>query len=125
MERYRYTLDTLAIEKEAAGREGDQEFGFARITLRADVPDNVPESHTAARPFPGPPHESRPDVPDNLMYRIIGHYPIVRRPVVVPGNRTAASVTGSRERWLVDGDVGPGRSDDDVAVNGDGPYRFG
>ena len=32
---------------------------------------------------------------------------------------------GPRERWLVDGDVGPGRSDDDVAVNGNSPYRFG
>ena len=30
-----------------------------------------------------------------------------------------------RERWLVDGDVEPGRSDDDVAVNGDASYRFG
>jgi hypothetical protein len=27
-------------------------------------------------------------------------------------------------RWLVDGDVGPGRSDDDMAVNGNSPYRF-
>ena len=32
---------------------------------------------------------------------------------------------GWRERWLVDGDAGPGRSDDDVAVNGDASYRFG
>jgi hypothetical protein len=31
---------------------------------------------------------------------------------------------GPRERWLMDGDVGPGRSDDDIAVNGDIPYRF-
>ena len=29
------------------------------------------------------------------------------------------------ERWLMDGDIGPGRSDDDVAVNGDMPHRFG
>jgi len=29
------------------------------------------------------------------------------------------------ERWLVDGDVRPGRSDDDIAVHGDSPYRFG
>ena len=32
---------------------------------------------------------------------------------------------GPSERWLVDGDVRPGRSDDDVAMNGDSPYRFG
>ena len=32
---------------------------------------------------------------------------------------------GLRERWLVDGDVRPGGSDDDHAVNGDSPYRFG
>jgi hypothetical protein len=32
---------------------------------------------------------------------------------------------GSREPWLVDDDVGPGRSDDDVAVNDDSPYRCG
>ena len=32
---------------------------------------------------------------------------------------------GLRERWLVDGDVGPCRSDDDVAVNGGSPYRCG
>jgi hypothetical protein len=30
-----------------------------------DVPDNVSGSHTAAGPFPGPRHVSRPDVPDN------------------------------------------------------------
>ena len=30
-----------------------------------------------------------------------------------------------RERWLVDGDVGPARSDDGVAVNGDTIYPFG
>jgi hypothetical protein len=31
-------------------------------------------------------------------------------------------VHGLEERWLVDGDVGPGRGDDDVAVNGDTLY---
>ena len=31
----------------------------------------------------------------------------------------------SQERWLVDGDVGPGRSDDDLAVNGDALYQSG
>lgn len=30
-----------------------------------DVPDNMSESHTAARPFPGPRHASWHDVPDN------------------------------------------------------------
>ncbi len=32
---------------------------------------------------------------------------------------------GPRERWLVDGDVGPGRSNDDVVVNSNSPYLFG
>src|ERR1035441_711624 len=36
-----------------------------RRSSSADVPDNVPESHTAGRPFPGPRHASWPDVPDN------------------------------------------------------------
>ena len=36
-----------------------------RRSSSADVPDNVSESHTAPRPFPGPRHVSRPDVPDN------------------------------------------------------------
>ena len=36
-----------------------------RRSSSTDVPDNVPESHTAARPFPGPRQASRPDVPDN------------------------------------------------------------
>ena len=31
----------------------------------------------------------------------------------------------SRESQSVDGDVRPGRSDDDVAVNGNSRYRFG
>ena len=31
---------------------------------------------------------------------------------------------GPRERWLVNGDVGPGHCDDDIAVNGDSPYRL-
>jgi hypothetical protein len=30
-----------------------------------------------------------------------------------------------RERWLVEGNIGPGRGDDDDAVNGNSPYRFG
>jgi hypothetical protein len=36
-----------------------------RRSSSADVPDNVSESHTAPRSFPGPRHVSRPDVPDN------------------------------------------------------------
>jgi hypothetical protein len=32
---------------------------------------------------------------------------------------------GAREHWLVDGDGGPSRSDDDVTVNGNSLYRFG
>jgi hypothetical protein len=31
---------------------------------------------------------------------------------------------GPQKRWLVDGDVGPGRSDDHIAVNGNSQYRF-
>ena len=58
------------------------------------------------------------------MYRITGHYPIVSSAGLVPEIEQQLA-HGSRERWLVDGDVGPGRSDDDVAVNGDSPYRFG
>jgi|HubBroStandDraft_4_1064222.scaffolds.fasta_scaffold206934_2 hypothetical protein len=49
----------------------------------------------AARPFPGPRHASRPDVPISLMDRIIGHYPVISPTVVVIGNQSA--VDG---RWL-------------------------
>lgn len=31
---------------------------------------------------------------------------------------------GPWKRWLVNGDVGPGRSDDGIAVNGSSAYRF-
>ena len=52
------------------------------------------------------------------MYRITGHYPMA-----VPGRLL---VYGLRERWLVDGDVGPGCSDDDpFAVNGDAKHLVG
>ena len=36
-----------------------------RRSSSTDVPDNMSESRTAARPFPGPGHTSWPDVPDN------------------------------------------------------------
>ena len=36
-----------------------------RRSFSTDVPDNVPESHTAVRPFPGPRQASQSDVPDN------------------------------------------------------------
>ena len=36
-----------------------------RRSFSTDVPDNAPESHTAARPFPGPRQTSQSDVPDN------------------------------------------------------------
>ena len=85
-----------------------------------DVPDNVSESHTGARPFPGPRQASR-----RLMYRITGHYPVVSAGRSLFRETEQQLAHGPRERWLVDGDVGPGRSDDDVAVNGDSPYRFG
>jgi hypothetical protein len=57
------------------------------------------------------------DVPDNR--------PLSDRvPTVLPQTEEQLA-HGRRERWLVDGDVGPGRSNDDVAVNGNCPYRFG
>lgn len=58
------------------------------------------------------------------MYRITGHYPIVSPAGPVPelGRQPAH---GPPERWLVDGDVGASRSDDEVAVNGDSQYRLG
>ena len=58
------------------------------------------------------------------MYRITGHYPVVS-----PAGRCRETgqqlAYGLRERWLVDGDVSPGRSDYDAAVKGNSPYRFG
>ncbi len=63
------------------------------------------------------------------MYRITGHYSgIFIGGSLFPNvsgwpNRTAsASVAGA---LLVDGEVGSGRGDDDVALNGDSPYRRG
>jgi hypothetical protein len=44
-------------------------------SFSTDVPDNVSESHAAARLFPGPRHTPWPDVPDN-------------RPLSLPGMRT-------------------------------------
>jgi hypothetical protein len=58
------------------------------------------------------------------MYRIIGHYPVVSPALVVPGKTEQQLPQGPQERWLMDGDAGPGRSDDDVAVNGNSWYRF-
>jgi hypothetical protein len=57
------------------------------------------------------------------MYRITGQYPIVSPTGLVPEMERQLT-RGPRERWLVDSDVGPGRSNDDVAVNDDGPYRL-
>jgi hypothetical protein len=58
------------------------------------------------------------DVPDNrpLSSRFTGRS-------FVPRNKRQLAHR-PRERWLVDGDVGPGRSDDDVAVKDNGLYRF-
>jgi hypothetical protein len=58
------------------------------------------------------------------MYRITGHYLWLRWSAVVPEVEPQLA-HGSRERWLVDGDIDPGRSDDDVAMNSDTRYRFG
>ena len=57
------------------------------------------------------------------MYRITGHYPILS----LTHSLVKTQQLGHRaqERWLVDSEVSSGRSDDDVAVNGDSSYRFG
>ena len=55
------------------GSQSARRFGFGWCGWRGAVtaassteaPDNMPESHTATRPFPGPHQESLPDVPDN------------------------------------------------------------
>jgi hypothetical protein len=61
---------------------------------------------------------SQADVPDNrpLSSRFTGRS-------FVPRNKRQLAQR-PRERWLVDGDVGPGRGDDDVAVKDNGLYRF-
>jgi hypothetical protein len=61
----------------------------------------------------------------SVMYRITAHYPVVHRPVVFREAEQQLLAHEPWERWLVDGDVRSGRSDDAVAVNGDSPYRFG
>jgi hypothetical protein len=51
-----------------------------RRSFSTDVPDNVPESHTAARPFPGPRKASQSDAPDNrpLSGRFAGRsFPVI------------------------------------------------
>ena len=60
-----------------------------------------------------------------LMHRITGHLSgrFTGRSLLRESGQQLAH--GPRERWLVDGDVGPGRSDDDVAVNGDSPSSRG
>jgi len=62
-------------------------------------------------------HEHRRRSACEPMYRITGHYPIVSPSGLGPeiGQQLAH---GSQERWLVDGDVGAGRSDDEI-----GPAR--
>jgi len=54
------------------------------------------------------------------MYRITGHYPVVSLAGRSSGTEQQLG-RGPRERWLVNGDVGPGHYGDDIAVNGNSP----
>jgi hypothetical protein len=57
------------------------------------------------------------------VYRITGHYLVVSLAGRSSGTEQQLE-RGPRERWLVNGDVGPGHCGDDVAMNGNSLYRF-
>jgi hypothetical protein len=60
-----------------------------------------------------------------LIYRIAGHYPTFGRKVVSLAIGRRLDAEPSLDHRTMDGDVGPGRSDDDVAVNSDISHPLG
>ena len=98
---------------EAAPRQG-----YGQPVELADIPDNVSESRRRRAAFRVITDERPADGLDNrpLSDRFAGWS--------LPGLGQQLDAKQSRERWLVDGDVGPSHSDNDIAVNGDMQYRF-